>query len=162
MLLATTVMTGDDLRALQWPVLWLVAGGIALGHGVAASGLDDWLIGLVDWTALPGGVLLLVLAGVALLLGAVISNSATANLLIPIALALAGTLGLDLVVVALVVAVAGGLGMFLPVSTPPNAVAYATGTIQTRQMATVGVVVGITGTLLVTLVLPYYWGVIGI
>ena len=39
-LLGSKVMTGDDLRALQWPVLWLVAGGIALGGGVVASGLD--------------------------------------------------------------------------------------------------------------------------
>ena len=161
-LLATTVMTGDDLRALQWPVLWLVAGGIALGHGVASSGLDDWLIGLVDWSALPGPVLLLVLAGVALALGSVISNSAMANLLIPIALALAATLGTDLVVVAVVVAVTCGLGMFLPVSTPPNAIAYATGTIATRQMVAVGVVVGVTGTLLAALALPLYWALIGL
>lgn len=161
-LLATTVMTGDDLRALQWPVLWLVAGGIALGHGVGASGLDDWLIGLVDWSAMPGTVLLLVLAGVAVGLGAVISNSAMANLLIPIALALAGTLGLDLVTVALVVAVACGLGMFLPVSTPPNAIAYATGTITTGHMAAAGVVIGLTGALLTALVLPHYWSLVGV
>lgn len=160
-LLATTAMTGDDLRALQWPVLWLVAGGIALGHGVGASGLDAWLIGLVDWSALPGAVLLLVLAGVAVGLGAVISNSAMANLLIPIALALAGTLGLDPVTVALVVALACGLGMFLPVSTPPNAIAYATGTITTPQMAVAGVAIGVTGAALTALVLPHYWSWIG-
>ncbi|QFG67458.1 SLC13 family permease [Ornithinimicrobium pratense] len=161
-LLATTVMTGDDVRALQWPVLWLVAGGIALGHGVASSGLDDWLIGLVDWSMLPPAMLLLVLAGMALLLSAVISNSAMANLLIPIALALAGTLGLDMVLVALVVAVACGLGMFLPVSTPPNAIAYATGTVTTAQMAVAGAAVGVPGTLVLALVLPHYWSWIGI
>ncbi|MGO0575644.1 SLC13 family permease [Ornithinimicrobium panacihumi] len=161
-LLATTVMTGDDLRMLQWPVLWLVAGGIALGHGVGASGLDDWLIGLVDWAAMPGTVLLLVLAGVAVGLGAVISNSAMANLLIPIAIALAGTLGLDLVTVAMVVAVACGLGMFLPVSTPPNAIAYATGTITTAQMVAAGVMIGVVGALLTALALPAYWSWIGL
>lgn len=161
-LLATTVMTGDDLRALQWPVLWLVAGGIALGHGVASSGLDEWLIGLVDWSVLAPAMLLLVLAGVALLLSAVISNSAMANLLVPIALALAGTLGMDLAVVAVVVAVACGLGMFLPVSTPPNAIAYATGTVTTAQMAVAGTVVGVTGTVILALALPHYWSWIGI
>ena len=161
-LLATTVMTGDDLRALQWPVLWLVAGGIALGQGVGASGLDEWLIGLVDWSALPGVVLLLALAAVGVALSAVISNSATANLLVPIALALAGTLGLDLAIVALVVAVSCGLGMFLPVSTPPNAIAYATGTITTAQMAAVGMVVGLTGVVLTALLLPQYWALIGL
>lgn len=161
-LLATSAMTGDDLRALQWPVLWLVGGGIALGHGVASSGLDSWLIGLVDWTGLPGPVLLLALAAVAVTLSAVISNSAMANLLVPIALALAGTLGLELPVVALVVALACGMGMFLPVSTPPNAIAYATGTITTAQMAVVGLVVGLTGVALTALVLPHYWALVGL
>ena len=58
------------------PVLWLVAGGIALGQGVGASGLDDWLIGLVDWSALPGMALLVVLAAVAL--GALLITSVVA------------------------------------------------------------------------------------
>lgn len=116
----------------------------------------------MDWSALPGVVLLLALAAVGVALSAVISNSATANLLVPIALALAGTLGLDLAIVALVVAVSCGLGMFLPVSTPPNAIAYATGTITTAQMAAVGMVVGLTGMVLTALLLPQYWALIGL
>ena len=52
-LLVTQVMDGADLGKLSWPVLWLVAGGIALGHGVAVSGLDVWILGLVDWSVLP-------------------------------------------------------------------------------------------------------------
>lgn len=161
-LLATQVMTGEDLRALQWPVLWLVAGGIALGNGVGASGLDEWLVGLVDWGLLPVGVLLLALAGLAWGLSNVISNSATANLLIPIALPLALTVGQDLVTVALVVALSCSLAMLLPISTPPNAIAYATGTVRTPQMAASGLVVGVLGVLLVTLVMPGLWRLLGI
>ena len=161
-LLATQVMTGDDLRALQWPVLWLVAGGIALGNGVGASGLDEWLVGLVDWGVLPGALLLLTLAGLAWGLSNVISNSATANLLIPIALPLALTVDQDLVTVALVVALSCSLAMMLPISTPPNAIAYATGTVQTPQMVVTGLVVGVLGVLLAVLVMPLWWRVLGI
>jgi solute carrier family 13 (sodium-dependent dicarboxylate transporter), member 2/3/5 len=88
-LLATQVMGADDIRRLQWPVLWLVAGGIALGAGIGNSGLDAWLIGLVAWDALPLTLLLLLLVGVSVGLSTVISNSATANLLVPLALSLA-------------------------------------------------------------------------
>lgn len=39
------VMSKEDVRKLDWPILWLVAGGIALGSGVGMTGLDRWLIG---------------------------------------------------------------------------------------------------------------------
>ena len=161
-LLATSVMTGEDLRRLQWPVLWLVAGGIALGSGVAATGLDEWMIGLVDWTAMPGLAVTLGLLTLALVLGTLISNSATANLLIPLVPGLAVTVGTDTVVMAVALAVVCGLGMALPVSTPPNAIAYATGEIKTKDMAVVGIIVGVVGLLLVAFVMPAWWSLIGL
>ena len=161
-LLLTQVMSGEDLKVLQWPVLWLVAGGIALGIGVGTSGLDEWLIGLVSWSTLPQALILVALAVVALLLSTTISNSATANLLIPIAMGLAVTVGLDTQVVAVVLALACGLAMALPISTPPNAIAYATGEVSTPQMATVGIAVGALGLLLVTVVMPPLWAATGL
>ena len=161
-LLATQVMSGDDLRALQWPVLWLVAGGIALGNGVAASGLDEWLVGLVDWSRLTGVVVLAALAALAWAMSNVISNSATANLLIPLALAMASSLEANPIVIALVVAVACSLAMVLPISTPPNAIAYATGAVRTPDLALVGVVVGLIGVGLLVVVMPWYWHLLGI
>ena len=161
-LLATSVMTGEDVRRLQWPVLWLVAGGIALGSGVAVTGLDEWMIGLVDWTALPGLAVTLGLLALALLLGTLISNSATANLLIPLVPGLAVTVGTDSVIMAVGLAVVCGLGMALPVSTPPNAIAYATGEIRTKDMAVVGIIVGVVGLLLVAFVMPAWWSWTGL
>lgn len=158
-LLATSVMTGEDL---QWPVLWLVAGGIALGSGVAATGLDEWMIGLVDWATLPGLAVTLGLLTLALLLGTLISNSATANLLIPLVPGLAVTVGSDSVILAVALAVVCGLGMALPVSTPPNAIAYATGEIRTKDMAAIGIVVGVVGLVLVAFVMPAWWSLTGL
>ncbi|MCA1783949.1 MAG: DASS family sodium-coupled anion symporter [Intrasporangiaceae bacterium] len=161
-LLLTQVMSGEDIKVLQWPVLWLVAGGIALGIGVGTSGLDEWLIGLVSWSTLPQAAILAALAVGALLLSTTISNSATANLLIPIALGLAVTVGLDTQVVAVVLALACGLAMALPISTPPNAIAYATGEVSTREMATVGIAVGALGLLLLTVLMPPLWSATGL
>ncbi|RKT43904.1 SLC13 family permease [Thiocapsa rosea] len=161
-LLATQVMGADDIRRLQWPVLWLVAGGIALGAGIGNSGLDAWLVGLVAWDALPLTILLLLLVGVSVGLSTVISNSATANLLVPLALSLAIGLPIDPTAVGVMVALACALAMALPISTPPNAVAYATGEVPTREMVVSGIAIGGFGALLLALVMPTLWGVLGL
>lgn len=156
-LLATQVMTGDDLRRIQWHVLWLVAGGIALGAGIGATGMDTWLLGLVAWELLPTTALVVLLAVTALAFSTVISSSAAANLLIPLALGIAGGIAIDPTLVAVVVAIGCSLAMALPVSTPPNAIAYATGEVPPPAMATTGLVVGAAGGLLLTLAMPPMW-----
>jgi solute carrier family 13 (sodium-dependent dicarboxylate transporter), member 2/3/5 len=161
-LLATQVMTGDDLKALQWPVLWLVAGGIALGAGIGASGLDVWLLGLVSWESFPVTAVVALLAVVGLGLSTVISNSATANLVVPLAISLATGIGTDPTAIAVVVALACSLAMALPISTPPNAIAYATGEVGTRDMATSGIVIGAVGVGLLAFALPVLWNALGL
>lgn len=52
--------------------------------------------------------------------------------------------------------------MALPVSTPPNAVAYASGEIETKEMATVGLLIGVVGIVLVVFVMPPIWDGLGI
>ena len=161
-LLMTKVMSGDDLRALDWPVLWLVAGGIALGSGVSATGLDKWMLGSIDWTSIPGLLLILVLALVGWVTSNVISHSASANLLVPMGMGLAVSVSSGAAEIAIVIALGCSLGMCLPISTPPNAIAYSTGTTPTREMAIVGVIVGLIGIVLLAFVAPLTWGVIGI
>jgi len=163
-LLATGVVGTRDLQSLPWHVLWLVAGGIALGLGVTTSGLDAWLIGRIDWGLLTAGVLAAAIALVALAVSTVISNSAAANLLIPIglSLALSGEVGIQPVALAFFIAVGSSLAMALPVSTPPNAIAYSTGVITTRQMAAVGIVVGVAGWILYVVVGPWLWNLMGV
>lgn len=163
-LLSTQVFSTADLRLLNWHVLWLVGGGIALGVGVASTGLDAWLVGLFDWSSLPTLVLTAALAGTAIGLSTIISNSATANLLVPIGISLAASDAVDLdpLVAGLVIALACSLAMALPVSTPPNAVAYASGDIRTGDLAKVGLVVGGIGVLLVVFVAPPLWRAVGL
>ena len=161
-LLMTKVMSGDDLRALDWPVLWLVAGGIALGSGVSATGLDKWMLGSIDWTSIPGLLLILVLALVGWVTSNVISHSASANLLVPMGMGLAVSVSSGAAEIAIVIALGCSLGMCLPISTPPNAIAYSTGTTPTREMAIVGVIVGLIGIVLLAFAAPLTWGAIGI
>ncbi len=163
-LLATRVFGADDLRGVRWDVLWLVAGGIALASGVAATGLDEWLLGLVDWQELPTAALLVVLAATGLVLSTVISNSATANLLVPLGIALAASPAVAAapLAVGVLIAVGCSLAMSLPVSTPPNAIAYSTGWVQTRDLALTGVIVGTAGVVLFVLAGPWLWSLVGL
>lgn len=162
-LLCLKVMSGEDIKSIDWPVLWLVAGGIAMGEGIGNTGLDKFLVNSVPWNSL-GAVLIVALLGfVGFAIANVISHSASANLLVPLAVSLAVSLGdsVDTVTVACAVAIACSLGMSLPISTPPNAIAYATGEISVKQMALLGLVVGTAATLTLVFALPRMWALMG-
>ena len=163
-LLSTRVFSTRDLQSIQWHVLWLVAGGIALGIGVNASGLDLWLVGLVGWESIGQALLILTLAIVALLLSTFISNSAAANLLIPIGLSLAmsDAVSAEPALAAFFIAVGSSLAMALPVSTPPNAIAFSTGAVTTRDMAVAGSIIGVVGLVLYVFVAPLLWDFMGV
>ncbi|RAX22552.1 MULTISPECIES: DASS family sodium-coupled anion symporter [Actinomyces] len=161
-MLVTRVMTGKDLAGLSWDVLWLVAGGIALGDGVGATGLDVWILNLFNWTSMPALAVVVLMGALGLALSNVISNSAACNLLVPLAMGLATSVGgLEPVTIAVVLALACSLGMSLPISTPPNAIAYATGEIATGDMAKIGLIVGIAGTAVLVLLMPTLWSAMG-
>ena len=159
------IFTKDDIKEINWSVLWLVAGGFALGTALQGTGLAKTLI-----EAIPFGnmsvVLVLVLAGlICYFLSNFISNSATAALLIPILivvaegmadpaaanneafLALGGTKAM-----ITFIAVCASIAMCFPISTPPNAIATSTGLVDTKDMSKVGVIIGAIG-----FVLGFFW-----
>ena len=163
-LLATGVFTVDDLRRLNWHILWLVGGGIALGNGVADTGLDVWIIDRIDWSGMSVFAFAAVLALLSLVLSTVISNSATANLIAPIGIgiALSGVVDIEPLLTGLVIAITCSLAMALPVSTPPNAVAYASGHVATRDLAMIGIIIGVVGVVLTVAVAPTVWRALGL
>ncbi len=163
-LLCTRVFTVKDLQALDWHVLWLVAGGIALGLGIGKTGMDRWFISLFPWESMNAKVIVAVLAFAALAMGTFISHSATANLLVPIGIALAKSpeVAISPIAAAIWIAIGSSLAMALPISTPPNAIAFSTGEVRVKDMAIIGTLIGIiTWALFVTLG-PWFWELVGI
>lgn len=156
-LLSLRVMTGEDVKRLDWPVLWLVSGGIALGTGVGATGLDTWLIGSINWSSMGPWLIMVLLGLIGYAMANVISHSASANLLVPLAVSLVASINGDIAVAAAVVALACSLGMSMPISTPPNAIAYATGQVSTKDMAITGLTVGTLATAVLVTCLPWVW-----
>lgn len=153
----TKIINKDDLKTISWDVLWLVAGGIALGIGLENSGLAERVITTIPFDTFAPMAVLLGAMILTLLMANFMSHTATANLLLPLMAVLATSLpGLETigsaVTLLLAVTFAASLGMSLPISTPPNALASATGQVETPQMAKIGVLVGVIG-LLLTLVM---------
>jgi len=163
-LLTTGVLGEKDLQAVQWHVLWLIAGGIALGRGIIDSGLDEWVIGLISWESLGATLIIGVFAFATLALSTVMSNSASANLLIPlgVSLALSGAVDIDPLILGFTISMAASLAMALPISTPTNAVAYSSGLIKTADMAKTGIIIGVIGVLIYLLAMPLFWSALGI
>lgn len=162
-LLCLRVMGGSDVKKLDWPVLWLVSGGIALGTGVGATGLDAWIVNSISWQSLGAMGVVLVLALIGLGFANVMSHSAAANLLVPLAISISASLGdTNVVLIAAIVAISTSLGMSLPISTPPNAIAYSTGMVSVKYMAIIGVIVGLASTILLALLMPTVWQWMGV
>lgn len=146
----TGVIDAQDLKRIDWDVLILVAGGLSLGVGMEKTGLSDFLVELVPFESLPLVMLTIAFGLIALLVSNFMSNTSAANLLIPIAVAVSVW---SPMVGAITVAMTASLAMSLPVSTPPNAIAYATGKIRNTEMAIAGTVTSLLGLVVVIIVL---------
>ena len=144
----TGVISRQDLEEINWSVIWMVAGGFALGYGLNQSGLAALAV-----KSIPFGdfspLFILILSGIlCYALSNFISNSATAALLMPILVVVCSAMGdkLDAIggtsTILIGIAVAASSAMVLPISTPPNALAYATNLVEQKDMAKTGLVVG--------------------
>ena len=150
---ATGIMKAKHLEHINWAVLWMVAGGFALGTALNQTGLATTLINTIPFASWNALVVMLVGGFICYFLSNFISNSASANLVVPILIvvgkAMSGNPGFEALggVPAMIVgvAIAASVAMCLPVSTPPNALAHSTGMITTKQMATVGIIMGTVG-----------------
>jgi sodium-dependent dicarboxylate transporter 2/3/5 len=142
----------DDLARIDWPVIVLFGGGMCLGDLMLRSGLADAIGSSLADVVPAGNRFLLVLTFCALAIGVseTTSNTASANMVVPIVVAVAARAGADPVALGLAATVACTYGFMLPVSTPTNAMAYATGRVTQRQMIRYGFVLDLTGILLLT------------
>ena len=150
---ATGILKSRDLEHINWAVLWMVAGGFALGTALNQTGLATTLINTIPFASWNALVVMLVGGLICYFLSNFISNSAAANLVVPILIvvgkAMAGNPAFESIggIPSMIagIAICASVAMCLPVSTPPNALAASTGMISTKQMATVGIILGVVG-----------------
>jgi sodium-dependent dicarboxylate transporter 2/3/5 len=133
-LTAFRLLDRRDVDSIDWNILLLMWGGLSLGQAMESSGLVDAIVSL-PFAQLGPALLALVTVAVAATLSTFMSNTAAANLIIPMAMAVAPQLATEL---AILVAFACSMAMAMPVSTPPNAIAFATGRIPVRALLRAG------------------------
>ena len=151
---AIGVITKRDLEEISWSVLWMVAGGFALGVALNETGFATHMIQAIPFGEWPPMLMIVGSGLICYAMANFISHTATAALLVPI-LAVAGmsmqenlaSLG-GVSTLLIGVAIGSSLGMVLPISTPPNALAHATGMIEQKDMAKVGLIMGVVGLIL--------------
>lgn len=146
------ILDAQVFRRLDWSTLLLFGGGLSLGAMMFESGLartlGEWLFRTLP---VPGEFGVVLAATVmAVVISELTSNTASAALVVPVVLALAQAAGVDPVKPALAATVACSFGFMLPVSTPPNALVYATGRVSMRQMVAHGLLLDVVGIALVS------------
>lgn len=139
LLIVTQLLDRHDVNTLHWDVLILLWGGLALGVGIQISGLADWVVAHQIFHQ-GEAALILVFCALAFILANFISHTATAALLIPIAVSVPGG---NPIYLAIAIALSSSFGMSLPISTPPNALAYSVGQVPMRNLLRAGLPISI-------------------
>jgi di/tricarboxylate transporter len=159
MVLLRVVTVEQAHRAMSWSTLILVAGMIPLSTAITDSGAADLLAGGIVGAVGRGGpyALLLVLFLVNAILGQLISNTATALILIPIALSVAGEMGVSPMPLLMCVNVASAAALLTPVATPANIMVQGPGGYLFSDYAKLGLPVLLLYLLVAVFLVPVWW-----
>ncbi len=159
-LVLADTMEWEELVDIDWGVILLFGGGIALANGLADSGATQWIAETV-FEELTGAPIVVVVGAVVLLiifLTEMTSNTATATIIIPLLISIGGafatTLGLSQLAAGIFLAVSGAVAasyaFALPVATPPNAIVFGSGYLEQRHMMRAGIVLNLLMTIVLT------------
>ena len=163
LLFFTETIKKDDLNHVNWNVLLTFGGGLALGSMLVLTGVSDWIaLQLIDLSVLPPLLVVLALAGLTLVIGAFISNTACAAMMIPLAIPMAQILHMDPVLLVAIVAIASSIDFAMVVGTPPTMLAYSTGHFQVKEIFSRGIILDLIGVLILSLGVIWIWRFLGV
>jgi sodium-dependent dicarboxylate transporter 2/3/5 len=140
-------LTWDEALKIDWGIVLLYGGGLALGEMTFSTGLADAMgRGITAWLPSQTTVALtLLFTGAAIVLSEATSNTAAANMIIPVAIAVADAAGVRPLEPALGATLGASMGFMMPVSTPPNAIVYSSGFVPITAMMRYGVALDVVG-----------------
>ena len=144
------LMNWATAKKLPWDILLLFGGGLCLAAGIQASGLDTTLgAKLSAIGGMPAWAVVLIAASISVFVSEFTSNVAQANVFYPILAGVAGGAGIDPMLLLFPCCIALSCAFMMPMGTPPNAIAFATGRVSIRQMAITGIGLNLLGIVLV-------------
>jgi solute carrier family 13 (sodium-dependent dicarboxylate transporter), member 2/3/5 len=144
----TRILSGKDIQSLPWDALLLVAGGLSLGMALEQSGLLNHYAQKLITMEINSILLIFILAFITMIASNVMSHTAASTIMIPLGISILAGFKTE---VSVIIALSASTAMLLPVSTPPNAIAFSTGLIEQKDFRTGGILVGLVGPLLAML-----------
>lgn len=144
----TSILKSEDVRKMPWDTLLLVAGGLSLGLALQDTKLLEHFANQIMGAQYTPWIMYLVFAYVTMIFSNIMSNTATATILIPLGIFLMPQHAKQ---IAVIIGLAASTALLLPVSTPPNAIAYSTGLIKQKEFFPGGLLIGLLGPLLIVL-----------
>jgi solute carrier family 13 (sodium-dependent dicarboxylate transporter), member 2/3/5 len=154
-----TINWKEAQKGIDWGTLVLFGGGLSLGAMMFSTGLSSWVgtnvIALTGAKSLVS--LTIVFAVMSLLMSELTSHTASTNMCAPLGITAAMSIGVDPVPVAVGIALASSLGFMLPVSTPPNAIVFASGLIPITTMIKSGFLIDLIGMIFITVPVCCYF-----
>ncbi len=139
----------EDVNSINWNVLLTFGGGISLGSIVLKSGLAEWFASLfISLKGSPIWLILLSLGIFALILTAFASNTASAAILIPIAMPIGNLFGLNPVTLAIYIAIVCSVDFAIVIGTPTTLLAYSTGMFKVKEIFQIGIILDLIGLIL--------------
>lgn len=158
----TFLLTWADIEKIPWSVIFLFGGGFALANTAKSTGLTTYLGTFMGHLSdIPLISLILILALATSFLTEVTSNTATISILLPILAAASEAIDINPLLLMIPATISASMAFMLPVATPPNAIAFASGQLETSDMARAGFVLNIVGALWITLYIyfigPYFF-----
>jgi len=152
---APFILAWSDTKNLSWGILILFGGGLALANGMTQSGLVDLVSSTIQQQQWPVIGTVVVLIALMLFLTELMSNVALVAVLAPVVAGIA--LGLDIPIIHLLipVTIASSCAFMLPMATPPNAIVFASGYIEVKDMVRAGIWLNLISVAVLTAV--YQW-----
>ena len=144
-------LTWNQAVRIDWGIVLLYGGGLALGELAFSTGLARWIgDSLTAWLPVRTELALtIVFAGLAILLSETTSNTASANMIVPVAIAVAQAAGVNPLQPALAATLGASMGFMMPISTAPNAIVYSSGHVPITAMMRHGLLLDLAGFVLI-------------
>ena len=151
-----------DTQKLPWGILILFGGGLALANGLSQAGIID-LIGnaISSNSALNAIIVSSLLIMIMLFMTEVMSNVALVAIFAPVISGIAMGLDTNMLHILIPVAMASSCAFMLPMSTPPNAIVFASGHIKVKEMVRVGIFLNVFAVIILIgfslFIIPYFF-----
>lgn len=148
-----------DVRKVPWEIILLFGGGFALAHGFVATGLSDYLASqLQALKEIPVILLIFIVSFSITFLTELTSNTATAQIILPILAAISIELNIDPAILMIPATISASMAFMMPVATPPNAIVFGSDRLQVKDMARAGIYLNLIGAVLITIYIYIFFG----